>query len=110
MATWCGLRRATPRIEAPVLIRPGRRTGIGAATLGYGRTRAGRIGNGIGFDVYPLRTSERRLGSSRTSRSAAPDGTRRFCGPSSNSRSKAKPRDLQPRFEPRANWRKATRS
>ena len=26
--------------------------------LGYGRTRAGRIGSGTGFDVYPLRTSQ----------------------------------------------------
>jgi molybdopterin-containing oxidoreductase family iron-sulfur binding subunit len=26
--------------------------------LGYGRTRAGRIGTGTGFDVYPLRTSQ----------------------------------------------------
>jgi molybdopterin-containing oxidoreductase family iron-sulfur binding subunit len=27
--------------------------------LGYGRRRAGRIGNGVGFDVYPLRASNR---------------------------------------------------
>ncbi len=26
--------------------------------LGYGRTRAGRIGTGTGFDVYPMRTSQ----------------------------------------------------
>ncbi len=26
--------------------------------LGYGRTRAGRVGTGTGFDVYPLRTSQ----------------------------------------------------
>ena len=28
-----------------------------ALTLGYGRSRAGRVGNGVGFDTYPLRTS-----------------------------------------------------
>jgi Fe-S-cluster-containing dehydrogenase component len=44
-------------IEAPVLIRPGQAEGIVVATLGYGRTRAGRIGNGIGFDINRLRTS-----------------------------------------------------
>jgi MoCo/4Fe-4S cofactor protein with predicted Tat translocation signal len=26
--------------------------------MGYGRTRAGRVGTGTGFDVYPLRTSQ----------------------------------------------------
>jgi len=41
-----------------VLVRPGHADGIIGATLGYGRSRAGRIGNGIGFDVYSLRTSE----------------------------------------------------
>ncbi len=44
-------------VEAPILITDGQAEGIGAATLGYGRMRAGRIGNGIGFDAYPLRTS-----------------------------------------------------
>jgi molybdopterin-containing oxidoreductase family iron-sulfur binding subunit len=27
-------------------------------TLGYGRTRAGTVGNGVGFDAYALRTSD----------------------------------------------------
>jgi Fe-S-cluster-containing dehydrogenase component/anaerobic selenocysteine-containing dehydrogenase len=45
-------------IEGPVLIRPGQADGAIGTTLGYGRTRVGRIGNGIGFNVYPLRTRE----------------------------------------------------
>jgi MoCo/4Fe-4S cofactor protein with predicted Tat translocation signal len=34
---------------------PGHPDGSIALSLGYGRTRAGRAGNGAGFDVYPLR-------------------------------------------------------
>ena len=26
--------------------------------LGYGRTQAGRVGNGVGFNAYQLRTSD----------------------------------------------------
>ena len=36
--------------------------------LGYGRTRAGRVGNGVGFDAYALRTSRRALVRRRRSR------------------------------------------
>ena len=35
---------------------PGR--AIGHRHLGYGRRRAGRVGNGVGVDVYPLRTAD----------------------------------------------------
>jgi len=42
-------------IEAPVYVSAGQADGIYAATLGYGRRRAGAIGTGIGFDVYPMR-------------------------------------------------------
>lgn len=34
---------------------PGQPDGSIALSLGYGRTRSGRAGNGAGFDVYPLR-------------------------------------------------------
>jgi molybdopterin-containing oxidoreductase family iron-sulfur binding subunit len=43
-------------IEAPVYVSAGQADGIYATTLGYGRTQAGAIGNGIGFDVNPLRS------------------------------------------------------
>jgi len=44
-------------IEAPVMIAPGQADYSVALVLGYGRTSAGRIGNGIGYDAYPLRVS-----------------------------------------------------
>jgi molybdopterin-containing oxidoreductase family iron-sulfur binding subunit len=49
------LRHGDRSIEAPVRIGAGQAPGVIAATLGYGRSRAGVIGNGIGFDVHPLR-------------------------------------------------------
>jgi molybdopterin-containing oxidoreductase family iron-sulfur binding subunit len=45
-------------IEAPILTRAGQAAGTLATTLGHGRTRAGAIGNDIGFDVYGLRKSD----------------------------------------------------
>jgi molybdopterin-containing oxidoreductase family iron-sulfur binding subunit len=45
-------------IEAPVLIRAGQDDATLAATIGYGRTQAGAIGNGIGFDVNKLRNGD----------------------------------------------------
>jgi Fe-S-cluster-containing dehydrogenase component/anaerobic selenocysteine-containing dehydrogenase len=44
-------------ITAAVWIVPGQADNSIALTLGWGRRRAGRIGNGRGFDVYPLRTT-----------------------------------------------------
>jgi molybdopterin-containing oxidoreductase family iron-sulfur binding subunit len=43
-------------ITAPVWILPGQADGSIALTLGWGRTRAGRIGDGRGYNAYPLRT------------------------------------------------------
>ncbi|HEU4659772.1 MAG TPA: 4Fe-4S dicluster domain-containing protein [Pseudolabrys sp.] len=43
-------------VEAIVRVNANQADGVYATTLGYGRRRAGAIGNGIGFDVYPLRT------------------------------------------------------
>ena len=45
-------------LEAPVLVRAGQAARTIAATLGYGRTAAGSIGNNVGFDVYPLRRAD----------------------------------------------------
>ena len=45
-------------IEAPIWIAPGHADDAVTVTLGYGRTRAGRVGNGAGFDAYALRTSD----------------------------------------------------
>ncbi|QDU60871.1 Tetrathionate reductase subunit B precursor [Planctomycetes bacterium Pan216] len=43
--------------EAPVFLLPGQADGSVSVALGYGRRRAGRVGDGVGFDAYPLRTS-----------------------------------------------------
>ncbi|MGO9838959.1 MAG: Fe-S-cluster-containing hydrogenase [Polyangiaceae bacterium] len=43
-------------ITAAAWVVPGQADGSIALTLGWGRKKAGRIGNGRGFDVYPLRT------------------------------------------------------
>lgn len=45
-------------IKAPVLIAPGQAEGTVTVHLGYGRSRAGRVGNGIGFDAYKLRRAD----------------------------------------------------
>jgi len=44
-------------IEGPLWIQPGLADDVVGLTLGHGRTRAGRVGTGTGYDAYPLRTS-----------------------------------------------------
>jgi len=44
-------------ITAGAWVVPGQADGSIALTLGWGRKSAGRIGNGRGFDVYPIRTT-----------------------------------------------------
>jgi MoCo/4Fe-4S cofactor protein with predicted Tat translocation signal len=45
-------------IEAPVWITPGHAHDSVTVGLGYGRTRAGRVGNGQGFDASVIRPSD----------------------------------------------------
>jgi molybdopterin-containing oxidoreductase family iron-sulfur binding subunit len=45
-------------VRAPIWILPGQADDTVTVHLGYGRTRAGRIGNGVGFDAYTLRGSD----------------------------------------------------
>ena len=45
-------------IAAPAWIAPGLADGTIVLTLGYGRTHAGSVGTGRGFDATPLRTSD----------------------------------------------------
>ena len=40
-------------VKGPAWIVPGQADDTVAVHLGYGRTRAGRVGNGVGFDAYP---------------------------------------------------------
>lgn len=45
-------------VRAPIWILPGQADDCVTVHLGYGRTRAGRVGNEVGFDAYALRTSD----------------------------------------------------
>jgi molybdopterin-containing oxidoreductase family iron-sulfur binding subunit len=44
-------------LEIPAVVVPGQPDGTLTLHFGFGRTRAGRVGNGTGFDVFPVRTS-----------------------------------------------------
>ncbi len=46
-------------IEVAAYVLPGQAPGSIAVYLGYGRTAAGQVGTGVGFNVYPLRASGR---------------------------------------------------
>jgi MoCo/4Fe-4S cofactor protein with predicted Tat translocation signal len=45
-------------VRAPVWIMPGQADDVVTVYLGYGRARAGRVGDGRGFNAYLLRTSD----------------------------------------------------
>jgi MoCo/4Fe-4S cofactor protein with predicted Tat translocation signal len=49
-------------IRAPLWVLPGMAENCVQVTLGYGRTRAGKVGNGLGFNSYQLRTMDARWG------------------------------------------------
>jgi MoCo/4Fe-4S cofactor protein with predicted Tat translocation signal len=42
-------------LKGPIHIQPGLPEFTVVVSLGYGRTHAGRVGDGVGFDVYPAR-------------------------------------------------------
>ncbi|MBZ5663474.1 MAG: TAT-variant-translocated molybdopterin oxidoreductase [Acidobacteriia bacterium] len=46
------------KVKGPIWIQAGHPDNSITVFVGYGRTRAGRVGTGNGFDVYPLRTSQ----------------------------------------------------
>jgi molybdopterin-containing oxidoreductase family iron-sulfur binding subunit len=45
------------KLNAPVFIQPGHANRSMTMYLGYGRWRAGKVGNGMGFDAFGLRTA-----------------------------------------------------
>ncbi len=45
-------------VEAPIWILPGQPDGSVTVHLGYGRTRAGRVGTGAGFNAYQFQDSK----------------------------------------------------
>ena len=55
-------------VTVPVLIQPGTHPAVVAVALGYGRTGAGTVGNGVGGNAFPL--AEVRGGRVRLSRAA----------------------------------------
>lgn len=46
------------KLELPVSLLPGMTDGVVALTLGYGRSHAGRVGSGVGFDAFTVRSSK----------------------------------------------------
>jgi MoCo/4Fe-4S cofactor protein with predicted Tat translocation signal len=46
------------RIKGPAWVLPGQAPNVVTLFLGYGRRRAGRVGDGIGYDAYALRTAK----------------------------------------------------
>ncbi len=52
------LRYQGREVRAPVWITPGHADNSVTVHLGYGRTRAGKVGTGTGFNAYALRTSD----------------------------------------------------
>ncbi len=45
-------------VRGPAWVLPGHPDDAITVHLGFGRTRAGRVGNGVGFDAFALRTSD----------------------------------------------------
>jgi molybdopterin-containing oxidoreductase family iron-sulfur binding subunit len=52
------IRKGDRTVRMPVWIAPAHAPDTVTLHLGYGRTRAGRVANDIGFNVNPLRTSD----------------------------------------------------
>ena len=61
------------KVTAPVWIQVGHPDNSVTVFLGYGRRRAGRVGTGAGFDMYPLRTSATPWFTSGVSNHAKPE-------------------------------------
>jgi MoCo/4Fe-4S cofactor protein with predicted Tat translocation signal len=51
------LKAGDGSVPAPIWIQPGHADGCVSVTLGYGRTKAGEVANGVGFNASVLRTS-----------------------------------------------------
>jgi molybdopterin-containing oxidoreductase family iron-sulfur binding subunit len=52
------LRYRGKTVTGGVWIMPGHANDCATVHLGFGRTRAGHVGNGVGFDAYTLQTSD----------------------------------------------------
>ncbi|TVR94166.1 MAG: 4Fe-4S dicluster domain-containing protein [Trueperaceae bacterium] len=47
---------ADGEVTLPVWVQPGQAQGVISTTTGYGRRAAGRVGNGVGVDLAPIRS------------------------------------------------------
>ncbi len=52
------IQRGGQTVEFPVYAQPGHADQSVTLPLGYGRTKVGRVGEGVGTNAYPLRTSD----------------------------------------------------
>lgn len=52
-----GVSAGGDSVKIPAFVLPGQPENTITLVLGYGRKRAGRVGSGVGVDVYPLRKS-----------------------------------------------------
>jgi MoCo/4Fe-4S cofactor protein with predicted Tat translocation signal len=52
------VERGGRKVEAPVLVQPGHADNSVTLSLGYGRTSIGRVGTGVGYNAYLLRTAD----------------------------------------------------
>ena len=52
------IRKGNRSVTLPIWIAPSHAAGTVTLHLGYGRSRAGKVGNSIGFNVNPLRVSD----------------------------------------------------
>jgi Fe-S-cluster-containing dehydrogenase component len=50
--------RAQKKVRAPIWVLPGHADDCVTLTLGFGHRAGGPVGDGVGYDAYPLRTSE----------------------------------------------------
>ena len=62
------LEAESRRIRIPVWVMPGQPADVISVSLGHGRKQAGRVGNDVGVDVFPLRTTSTLWSSSCTIR------------------------------------------
>ena len=59
------LESESAAVSAPVCVMPGHAIGCVTCHFGYGRTRAGRTGTGLGFNAFELQTERRQGNPSR---------------------------------------------
>ncbi len=51
------ISKGSLKLEAAVMMQPGHADGCASIALGHGRTECGRVGKGVGFNAYAIRTT-----------------------------------------------------